>query len=624
MQWKKIKPNHSNALPRKLIFFDTETYQESLPDNPDRKRHLLRVGHAKCYSLRRDYIGEEKTLDFTIGGMFWNWVLKQSSSRETTWIIGHNIFFDLTISGFWSLFDCARVVLDLPRSKRRKDDDSHLIPHGQGFCCLEDPPTIIGVRDCYTDSRIVCIDSLNYFNCPLSELGDLHDLPKLQMPNGEEDTVVWRNYCQRDVEILRNSFCTLLSFVRGLDWGMFRYTIAQQSISAFRHRYMQHDIVTDNNDSVKQLSRCGYYGGRTEVFRRGEINEFVYQYDVRSLYPSIMKGNQFPCKLIKWQITKDWTQHRPDIDLKRSVARVRIESDSLPLPKRIGLRTLYATGNYETVLAGPELALAERQKCILSWQSWALFQTAELFTFFVDELWRIRQSLEADGNRPFANICKLLLNSLYGKFAQKGDRWENVPNLFPAAPWSKWIQYDLTTLETKHFRSVGYHVQQLVEGQELDCSFPAIAAFVTSYARLKMDKLREIAGCRNVYYQGVDALIVNATGKQRLEQAGLIGENELGKLRLEYQTNSCEIKAKNVYRLGEKIVVSGMNGKAKFLNDWQWKQEEFSGVKSIWHGEASQFVYSQPIVKSIVDWHSNGDYDCDNFLLPVVVNEDQA
>jgi DNA polymerase elongation subunit (family B) len=72
------------------------------------------------------------------------------------------------------------------------------------------------------------------------------------------------------------------------------FTIASQAIKVFR-LYLTHDIKSLDK-KTDDFVRKSYFGGRTEVFKP-EYNSKtkpIYCYDVNSLYPTVMRENEFP------------------------------------------------------------------------------------------------------------------------------------------------------------------------------------------------------------------------------------------------------------------------------------------------------------------------------------------
>jgi hypothetical protein len=75
------------------------------------------------------------------------------------------------------------------------------------------------------------------------------------------------------------------------------------------------------------------------------------------------------------------------------------------------------------------------------------------------------------------------------------------------------------------------------EGAEAEASnsFPAVAAHVTSYARMLLWGYIETAGIDNVFYMDTDSIFCNRQGLDNLTAAGSIDTDKLGSLKLEKQ-----------------------------------------------------------------------------------------
>src|SRR5262249_32341701 len=152
---------------------------------------------------------------------------------------------------------------------------------------IESPPTIIGCRSGVTQGRFVIVDMMNWFPAKVSEIGEAINLPANERPPYEASDGEWFTYSWRDAHIVFDAFAGLSRWVERNDMGMFRYTGAAQALAAFRHRFMPTTIYLHDNIPIKVIERAGYFGGRFEVFKMGQIRETVYQYDINSLFPSV-------------------------------------------------------------------------------------------------------------------------------------------------------------------------------------------------------------------------------------------------------------------------------------------------------------------------------------------------
>lgn len=580
---RRIRLNHSNATPRHIISFDTETLPVPAPDNSRRIIHKFRLATTTEVTLRDGRNSQRRRQQYSDTTTFWHYVESLTSPQYTTWLVGHNVLFDLVIAGFPDQLMQSRFSVDWPRSKRTREDGNEDNVHAAGLCCIESPPTIIALRCLHTGGRLVIVDSLNWFPVPLSDMGDACGIPKLIMPEFSAPDDEWFEYCQRDSDIVLETFVNLISWVKENDCGLFRYTAPSQAMAAYRHRFMRQQIFVHDNSAAKQLERSSYCGGRTEVFCMGPINRMVYQYDVNSLFPAIMRQSAFPFILDRCDTERMLSTDCPGISYADSVAEVEIQAMDAIFPVRRDGVTVYPVGRFVTTLAGHELHYAKEHGYIKRIGKWAEYRCGDLFSLWVDELWQLRQKYKNLGNKLYEQFAKRLLNSLYGKFGQRAPGWINSPGNISALPWSRWIEGGELPNEVVNYRSIGWNVQRQSNREEIEGSFIAISSFVTAGARMYMNALRWTAGQRECLYQGVDSLIVTQTGKDRLEAAGHIDPTELGKLRLQCAVDDGEILGCADYRLGDKVVIAGRARKMTLDEDGQMLQRKFDATKNLFN-----------------------------------------
>lgn len=616
----RLKNNDCSYLPRYLICYDTETYRVDDRGRSNEFSHRLRLWTAIFTRFNRGRNGSRHEASGNSASEFWAFVYSKSGPRHTLWVVAHSAMFDAITVGLPTEIECGRLVLDKPRSKR---DYTNVAEHGTTgpkLCVIDAPPVILGVRCVKTGGRIVFVDTLNWFRCPLSELGSNLGLQKLDMPPERESDDNWLTYCQRDTEILNATFCELRDWVKSNNMGMFRYTASGQAMSAFRHRFQIHDILIHDNADAKELERRSYFGARTEVFKRGSITEDVWQYDVNSLFPYAMKSFRMPWRLVETDFTTEWREPFLRHDNYDYVAEVELQSDISQYPLRVENHVVYPIGVFKTVLAGQQLADAFRSNSIRAIKSWCRYDTTDLFSKWVDEMYAMRLSYKSCGNTLYDRFTKSLLNSLYGKFGQLGPDWEYCSNDMSAMPWSSWQEIDSATGETQNYRSFGYDIFRQTGKKEIASSFVAIATFVTSAARSCMEKIRLALPRNSVIYMGCDSLIVNAAGKQRLENYGVIHATELGKLKLECQGNFGNIFGCHDYTIGGKTVIAGRSGRLTDIGCQRIMQHRFSKSADLFNGSAQK-----AIVERVVSWtrsqhYGKGNVGKSGWIQPFVMN----
>jgi hypothetical protein len=158
--------------------------------------------------------------------------------------------------------------------------------------------------------------------------------------------------------------------------------------------------------------------------------------------------------------------------------------------------------------------------------------------FFID----LKNSFDLQGNKPMRQITKLFLNSLYGKFGQKGytDKIIGVCD-----PDVMRFEEGIASADGRTFEIARYggKIHYLGHDAVARDSFIAIASHITAYGRVKLHGLALKAGFENVYHVATDSLIVNEAGYNRIAEN--IDPIIPGKLKIEYQITDLIIRDVN-------------------------------------------------------------------------------
>lgn len=599
---RKLKYNHASQLPRYIIAFDCETLPKAIDDTHRKFSHRFRLATATMGRIVGTKVQGVNRCRFHDTDDLWTWIKSKTAANYTTWIVSHNALFDLIVGGFMERFDCNDLVPEWPRTTRKGKNGKPKSGESSGSVVIESPPTIIAARITDTNARVVFLDSLNWFKCPLAELGERLGMPKLPMPEFTAPDDEWFTYCQRDSDILFQTFTELIHWVRSNNFGMFRYTAPGQAMNAYRHRFMETPIFIHDNMKVKRVERLSYFGGRTEVFRKGLIREKVYQLDVNSLFPFVMSKYEFPYMLERYDLMPGFMSIPPNVQWAQAVASVILVTDEPIYPVRTDECVIYPVGSFVTTLCGLELADAFSKGHVRWVGSWAEYKVAPLFRKWVAELYDMRQGYKRNGDELYSTFVKLMMNSLYGKWGEKAPKWVNDNHHKGGLPWSTWTERSWPSQDSISYRMFGMQCQRKGPTSETDKSFVAISAFVTSAARMEMNRLRKIAYPCNCYYQGVDGLIVNQAGLDNLENANEIHNDELGKLRLLRSANECEVFGCADYRIGDKVIISGRSRQLDHNEQGETMQRKFYAANRLFLGVATTDIVEtvEPWVRSAV------------------------
>lgn len=552
------------------MWVDTETDAE--PGDDGEQRHVLRFGWA-CYrrQLSPGKWSRPQWHRFETAGAFWAWLDRKHRGRTALWWIAHNAAYDATVLSAWT---------ELPRRGWELQT-----------AVLDAPPFMAYWRN---GTRLLrMLDTLNWWKVALSTVGQSVGLDKLPMPSPDASRREWDRYCKRDVEVIVEACVRWWEWLRERDFGGSAATLAAQAFVAFRHRFLTHSILIDANFSALELARDAYHGGRTEAFRIGAFEGPFYLLDVRSEYPTVMERETYPTILRGVYGGLSPTELEQATERRAVVADVELETDEPVYPFNESSPLLFPTGRFRTVLTTGELRHALARGRIRRIYQVALYEQAPIFAAYVRELAALRADALKRQDRFETWILKLLMNSLYGKFGQRGRRTERVGETDDLA-CKMWDEVDGVTGERYRVRQLAGRIENHYMEGESRYSHPAIAAHVTAYGRLLLWALIERAGLGEVLYCDTDSVLVSQAGYDRLRS--LIGEGGLGSLHLDRIVRHATIWGPKDYKLDDVQRTKGVRSSAQWIEPNVVTQEKWLGPRSL----LRRGDISAPIVARVV------------------------
>lgn len=559
------------------IFVDTET----VPAHQDRYEggwlSKLWFGHAKYIRMENGVISRRQEITFHSADEFWNWAILRLHKRIPTWLFAHNLAFDLTALKTWEQVTNGTLSL----SDHRKDKNGK--PYRQPLFVVDDPPTIIEFL--YQDSsKLVAVDTLNYWRTSLETLGRELGFPKGDTPAYCHKLEEWLPYCIRDVEIIEKAICELAGWLKDNDYGSFRFSAPSLAMSIYRHKFLDHPIELHGYREVSELERASYYGGRLECFYIGKSKGTHYEVDVAALYPFVMRDNLYPTKLLDCRLRGGGSKSEVKHLSLHHVAKVRIKTNKHVYPVRREEGLCHCLGEYTTTLAGPELVHAIQHGVVKEVYQWSLYQLDSIFSQFVKHFWAERRRYELEGQTTHATFCKLMMNSLYGKFGQQTPEYEFSHSLTAQQAFGTYYEWDEETGVTTQYRATGDRVDRRLDRAvdvASEVASPVISSYVTAYGREHMRMLREVAGEKHTYYIATDALYVDEIGYSNLSTKGHIVDRTPGKLSEKHRGDELRIAALHQLSLGGHVLTGSLKKSACPLPNGGHQELHFEGLKSI-------------------------------------------
>lgn len=318
-------------------------------------------------------------------------------------------------------------------------------------------------------------------------------------------------YLRRDCVLLYDVLSKYFGLLYGKLGGQAGISAASTALRTFRTSYQRRPLP-EISEHASRLARAGYYGGRCEPFRRefsrlprtendissvngrdGRNEPYLNCFDVNSMYPWAMKQRQ-PIEEIG-----GLRGYHPElcgfIECKVSVSDCHVPI----LPCRTQNRLLFPTGTWSGVFSTTELrlAIASGQAKVLQVYNSVYFKTRDIFSDYVDTLYRYRDKSDPAWELSLDRMAKIALNSLYGKFGSQEVR-ETI-HVRPTVA-------DIFNKQMQQMPSAG-NIDCYIEhiSKHSDYMLPQISAWITALGRCKLAEGLLKHG-RDVFYCDTDSI----------------------------------------------------------------------------------------------------------------------
>lgn len=551
-----LRHNKGNSFPRNWVFFDTET--ETVYEDSKKIIQKTRLIIAQHHRIDKQP-SLQKTLITKDNDEFFKFIISCLRSKTRLMVCSHNIAFDVAVTG----------LID------------KLLDDGWDIRKLIVSNEVTYIKFKKLDYSIDIIDSFNFLRMSLKQIGISIGVEKLEVDfkNASDDELT--EYCLRDVNILSTAMINFINFCHSNNLGTLGITIASQSYNAFRHRFMSKDIFIHNNTKAAELEMNSYYGGRVECFQLGTYYGKFYKLDVNSMYPYVMISNLYPTKLVAYhseRINKLRISDFKNNYLAIAHVTVNTDEDVYPYRTKKGM-LIFPTGEFQTYLNTPSLAHAILRGHIKNIHEIAWYKGDDIFTEYVSFFYSMRRKFKSENNKVYEFICKLFLNSLYGKFGQRANETKIIPadSIHMRENFESIIDEEGNIWHCIKIRDKIYMMTK--KKKPAFNSFIAIASHVTDYARMQLYQYIKEAGKENVMYVDTDSLIVNEQGYLNLKK--YISPDELGKLKLEEEGDYITIHGLKDYETKNYRKIKGIKLNSTQLSNNVYLVNEFPSMKTV-------------------------------------------
>ena len=371
-------------------------------------------------------------------------------------------------------------------------------------------------------ASLTFIDTLNYAQMSVKKMGEIIGMPKLESPEfgnypkDQEEMDYMIKYNLRDSWVTYKFMKFIIEKTEELG-ATFKLTAASTAMSLFKNKYLGDKVIFGNKvETLRELFKS-YYGGRTEVFRRGYFKNVNF-YDINSLYPSQMKLQVFADPNSQRTSRKNTDNFIMNYE-GTSHVKIQIPFQNIPpLPFKTKDNTIYPYGIISGHWSHIELRYAIEEcgcKILEVYSSIYYLLQCRPFEKFIDDMYTLRNKYKAEKN-PMEVVTKLFMNSLYGKFGEKFDDKGGI------------IHKDTITKEQidecdKLDRVGDYFVIRQGNEPKSHC-IPIWAIYVAAYGRIRLHQ--ELVKHPNTIYSDTDCMMT----PDEVETS-----NELGDWKLEME-----------------------------------------------------------------------------------------
>ena len=376
-------------------------------------------------------------------------------------------------------------------------------------------------------------DTMNHWPGGVAEYGKLIGLEKLDMPQ-VVPTRELETYCARDTEIVYRMVERSQRIYNDLGCEL-KGTVASSAKDLFRRRFFDEDhSFWPLSKQELDMFRLGYYGARTEAFRKG-LYQNVYMGDVVSMYPYVMQHTKMPVIETRLPISKrikDGLEGMACVDLEVG------DEYYPPLPYRHD-KLYFPIGKWTGVYPLNELRYAEEHGAKISKVHFCVqYERSEyIFKDYVEALFPLKAEAAAKGDKLWERTVKLFLNSLYGVFATGYDSETIAPS------WDDGASQEEAPLSI--IEMGGHKRFQNPKNYPASTNF-MWPMYITAEARILLHSLLE-------KYRGFYCDTDSVATFQEIRH-----NKNLGKLDLKYFSSEMEILAPKIYRDDMNIKIKGV------------------------------------------------------------------
>lgn len=365
------------------------------------------------------------------------------------------------------------------------------------------------------NNNITFGDSMNIYPASVEKIGEMMGLKKLdnlkvRSQKLRKDNITSEDieYCKRDCEIVYKALLRMFESI-----GVIKLTVPSLAMFQFRSSYLPKDLVF--SELVDDFYES-YYGGRTEAFKIGKVSANVF--DINSLYPFAMIHTVFPDVKHMHKVLDLTVKYLlyllEDYEgmAKVTVRHKEVYFGYLPVRMEINKseKLVFPVGEFTTVVNFNELRFAIDEGVVEVLKvHYAIYANPieSPFVSFVNDNYkkRLQSTNELD-----KTIYKLIMNSLYGRFAMRmkltTTYYDDLPYQIIQELEASEKFYDLQLFNIE--RNDCYLITENEQMKNSFFSIPTFSSYITSHARVVLLKALIANEKNEVCYCDTDSIFL--------------------------------------------------------------------------------------------------------------------
>lgn len=389
--------------------------------------------------------------------------------------------------------------------------------------------------------KVIINDSLKLLPMPVAKIADGFDIggiKKLEI-DYDENREIGEELSELDIDYIRNDIVIVARALNILfDMGLDRMTTSSNSFANYK------GMVGKNKfDSLfpklldDSFIRDSYKGGWTYLVEKYRMYD-IYTgtaWDANSMYPGVMKLEYLPVGYpIKYEGQYVYDEDYP-LYVQRLTCIFDIKEDMLPT-LQIKNNLMFDPTEYIKTSYGEEVTITltsidlelffkHYDIEIVEWDIGLKFKQAKgMFDEYIDYWTDVKVTAKEEHNESYYTISKLMLNALYGKFGTNPRSDTKKPYL----------------------NENGYVSYEIINADDRDPIYVAIASFITSYARRNTITAAQDNYDRFIY---ADTDSIHLIGDE--EPIGIeLHNTKLGAWALDYSFTKARYLKQKMYLLG--------------------------------------------------------------------------